>query len=161
MVFFYRSGRTSLPEEFRISTFWQGSIPVMKSPVCLLAVVLCACVTGCSEPAGTVAVEGQSNRDSTEPGAKRKFDFKPRGSAVTPNNSVREIAFPQFTDVAADVGIHHVFDNGASPKALMVESTGGGCGWGDFDRDGRIDLYLTQGGQPCPGPADAFVPDSL
>ncbi len=133
----------------------------MKSPPCLIAVLLCAFVTGCTEPVGTAAGEGQSNKVSPELGATRKFDFKPRGAAVAPDNPVREIAFPQFTDVAADVGIHHVFDNGASPKALMVESTGGGCGWGDFDRDGRIDLYLTQGGQPCPGPADSFVPDSL
>jgi len=30
----------------------------------------------------------------------------------------------------------------------MVESTGGGCGWLDYDRDGLLDLFLTQGGQP-------------
>lgn len=29
---------------------------------------------------------------------------------------------------------------------LMVQPTGGGCGWIDFDRDGRWDLYLNQAG---------------
>lgn len=31
----------------------------------------------------------------------------------------------------------------------MVEATGGGAGWLDYDRDGRLDLYLCQGGDPA------------
>ena len=31
----------------------------------------------------------------------------------------------------------------------MVEALGGGAGWLDFDRDGRPDLYLNQGGDPA------------
>lgn len=78
-----------------------------------------------------------------------RFNFTParsKGSDTSP--AAATLDFPRFTDVAGEVGIHHVYDNGASPKALMVESTGGGCAWFDYDRDGRIDLFLTQGGVP-------------
>ena len=62
--------------------------------------------------------------------------------------SAVDVAFPKFEDAARTLGIDYAYDNGASPKALMVESTGGGCGWIDFDQDGWLDLYLPQGGQP-------------
>lgn len=52
-------------------------------------------------------------------------------------------------DVAQDVGLSHIYLSGTSGKLLMVESTGGGVGWIDFDRDGLWDLYLTQGGDPA------------
>jgi hypothetical protein len=55
-----------------------------------------------------------------------------------------------FEDVAASVGLLHTYQNGAAGKALMVETTGGGCGWIDYDRDGRWDLYLNQGGDTDP-----------
>lgn len=56
---------------------------------------------------------------------------------------------PHFTDVHAEQGVEFVYRNGAIGKALMVESTGGGAGWLDYDRDGEWDLYLVQGGNPA------------
>ena len=35
----------------------------------------------------------------------------------------------------------------------MVEASGGGAGWLDFDGDGLLDLYLCQGGNPASGHA--------
>lgn len=61
--------------------------------------------------------------------------------ATSRNNTV-------FTE-AQDAGIDFTYLNGASGKALMVESTGGGCAWLDYDRDGWPDLYLGQGGDPA------------
>lgn len=65
----------------------------------------------------------------------------------------------RLTDIAPDVGIDFIYDNGARGQLLMVESIGGGVAWLDFDLDSRLDLYLTQGGDaaaPEPGtrPAD-------
>jgi hypothetical protein len=50
--------------------------------------------------------------------------------------------------VEAETGLLFVYDNGASPKRLMVEATGGGAGWLDADNDGWPDLWLVQGGSP-------------
>jgi hypothetical protein len=54
----------------------------------------------------------------------------------------------RLTEVA-DSGIEFVYENGARGQSLMVEATGGGCGWFDYDLDGWPDLYLGQGGNPA------------
>ena len=46
-------------------------------------------------------------------------------------------------------GIHFRYENGARGQSLMVEATGGGAGWLDYDLDGQPDLYLVQGGNPA------------
>lgn len=58
------------------------------------------------------------------------------------------VAAPHFRDVHEEVGVDFTYDTGANGRALMVESTGGGAGWLDYDRDGACDLYLVQGGNP-------------
>lgn len=55
---------------------------------------------------------------------------------------------PVFSDVAAASGLNHVYKTGDDHLLLMIQPTGGGCGWLDFDRDGLWDLYLNQGGDP-------------
>ncbi len=57
-----------------------------------------------------------------------------------------------------DSGIDFTYENGARGQALMVEATGGGCGWLDYDSDGQPDLYLGQGGNPA-APASAEQPN--
>lgn len=55
---------------------------------------------------------------------------------------------PRFADVHEQVGIHFTYQNGTTGKALMVEATGGGAGWLDYDRDGNWDLFAVQAGNP-------------
>lgn len=62
------------------------------------------------------------------------------------------VASPSFTDVAAEWGLEFRYETGAIGKALMTESTGGGGGWVDFDRDSWPDLLLIQGGDPLSSP---------
>lgn len=121
-------------------------------PVALLAGVLLGCST---EETPTPTSRAPSVRADPEP-PRRSFDFvpiEPRGDGRSDASST-SVRAPQFRDVAAELGINHQYDNGASPKALMVESTGGGCGWLDLDHDGRLDLYLSQGGRPDVPPAE-------
>ncbi|GAA5506602.1 CRTAC1 family protein [Novipirellula caenicola] len=54
-----------------------------------------------------------------------------------------------FTDVAKPLGLNFVYQNGEAGESLMVEAVGGGVGVLDFDRDGRPDLFFSQGGDPA------------
>lgn len=59
------------------------------------------------------------------------------------------------------MGVHFTYTNGASGRALMVEATGAGGGWLDFDGDGLLDLYLCQGGDPAAEIEEGQPADSL
>lgn len=54
-----------------------------------------------------------------------------------------------FASVAGEHGLDFIYENGGHGQLLMVESLGGGAGWVDFDRDGLLDVYLCQGGDPA------------
>lgn len=66
--------------------------------------------------------------------------------------AARPVGVPQFIDRRLEWDLNFQYDTGASGKALMVESTGGGGGWIDYDRDGWPDLFLVQGGDPLATP---------
>jgi hypothetical protein len=51
-------------------------------------------------------------------------------------------------------GIHWTHINGRSPEYYLPESTGGGCGFIDYDNDGWLDIYLVNSGK-----SDFFTPD--
>ncbi len=73
----------------------------------------------------------------------------------------RLTTFPEFREVAEDLGIAFTYVNGASGRVLMVEATGGGAGWLDYDGDGLLDLYLCQGGNPATEDRNGEPPDQL
>lgn len=52
----------------------------------------------------------------------------------------------RFRDVAMEMGVDFSYQTGAKGQLLFHEPFGGGHGWLDYDLDGRIDLYLVQGG---------------
>ncbi|GIW98508.1 MAG: hypothetical protein KatS3mg111_1841 [Pirellulaceae bacterium] len=54
----------------------------------------------------------------------------------------------RFQQAESELGIFHVYQNGAQGRALLVETIGGGCGWLDMDNDGYFDLLVNQGGDP-------------
>lgn len=59
------------------------------------------------------------------------------------------------------MGINFQYDNGTSAAQLMVEATGGGAGWLDYDGDGWCDLWLVQAGSPLPGQQNSNPSDAL
>ncbi len=74
---------------------------------------------------------------------------------------VRLTTFPRFEDVAESLGVQFSYSNGAAGRVLMVEATGGGAAWLDYDRDGLLDLYLCQGGNPATEARDTEPLDQL
>ncbi len=55
-------------------------------------------------------------------------------------------AAPRFVEVAADAGLDFEHVNGMAGELWLAEIMGAGVGVLDFDGDGRMDLWLVQGG---------------
>lgn len=52
---------------------------------------------------------------------------------------------PQFVDVTDDAGITFVHSMGDEQLSNLVESTGGGAAFVDYDQDGLLDIYVANG----------------
>lgn len=51
-----------------------------------------------------------------------------------------------FTDVTEKMGIHWRHVNGATPEKYLIETMGGGAAFLDYNRDGRLDIFLVNSG---------------
>ncbi|GIW94119.1 MAG: RNA-binding protein [Pirellulaceae bacterium] len=115
--------------------------------VLLLALVVLGCRDAAPKP-------------DAEPGsAGSLFHVDVELPADTESNP--ELSPTLFEDVAPVWGLDFTYDNGAQGELLMVEATGGGAGWLDYDGDGRWDVYFCQGGDAGRGPDDQQPVDRL
>jgi len=51
----------------------------------------------------------------------------------------------RFTDVSAESGVDMIYEGGPSPERHMTEQNGGGIALFDYDGDGVLDLFLSNG----------------
>lgn len=86
----------------------------------------------------------ESSRDSrsAEKNILIQNDYDPSSNAES-NRFVDGIA---FEDLAAKSGLKFTYDNGESSVKHMPEMNGGGVALLDYDGDGLLDVYFTQGG---------------
>jgi hypothetical protein len=75
----------------------------------------------------------------------------PSSSANTlPQNSIKELAAPQvpaleFEDATDASGIDYVHSFGSAQLGSLLEGTGAGCVWFDYNNSGRESLYVVNG----------------
>ncbi len=119
-----------------------------------IVATLCLFSIGCPLSEPRINPTAQSNKSASNPGKKLTESApgqelpSPLRSVPTINRSPDPVSLPFFREIAIDVGIDFTYQNGESGKGLMVEPMGGGVGWLDYDRDGLLDVYVTQGGDP-------------
>jgi hypothetical protein len=68
----------------------------------------------------------------------------PAKSGPHPPPAARQGA-PLFTDIAAAVGVTFRHEVGGSSPLTILQTAGAGCAMLDYDRDGRLDLFLVNG----------------
>ncbi len=69
------------------------------------------------------------------------------GAASTPGPAATATAPFRLADVAKSRGVDFVHTHGSRFPLTIVETMGGGCGFLDYDRDGRLDVLLVNSGQ--------------
>lgn len=122
----------------------------------LLLLMALPFIPACSEtPESNSSLDNKTSSVTTTNSSRSPqfADFSSLDSEEKHENASLE--FTTFTETTTECGIDFTYDNGASPQVLMVETTGGGCGWIDFDLDGYSDLYFVQGGNPTASSTDA------
>jgi hypothetical protein len=98
-----------------------------------------------------LAISGASCRESDvdQPASQSSpFVFPEETGEVGAATSGSQAPLPafSFTEAGQTSGLSHTYHNGEQGKSIMVETLGGGAGWLDYDRDGRWDIYMNQGG---------------
>ncbi|MEZ6121541.1 MAG: VCBS repeat-containing protein [Planctomycetaceae bacterium] len=120
----------------------------MESPILPIVVAfILVSIAGCRETSVEPEAfsEHPDSRSSAFPLVELNTDDVPDSLSVT-------VRSPQFEDQHETLGIQFIYDNGSDGRALMVQSTGGGGGWLDVDRDSWPDLFFVQGGNPTQTP---------
>ena len=79
--------------------------------------------------------------------------------AIVPGAFVVSAPAVQFTDATQAAGIAFEHRNSATPSKYLLETMGGGVALFDYDNDGRLDVFLTNGAKLDEARAEGKSPD--
>ena len=112
--------------------------------------------------------DGNVASPNDPPSAPSPFRIRPSKKSLNRRQNQRSEAMrgealtrTRFRDVHEEAGLQHVYLNGERGRCLLMETTGAGAGWLDFDADGHWDLYLNQGGDATVDADDTQPQDAL
>jgi enediyne biosynthesis protein E4 len=84
--------------------------------------------------------------DPAHPLVKDALRALERRSAVTTQPAIGETRpAPRFADIAVDAGVDFTLRNSPTPEKHQIETMPGGVAVLDYDQDGLIDIYFTNG----------------
>lgn len=116
---------------------------------CILLVLV---LTSCSQPTAPVTSSAPKKETGEAPLVL---------SGLRSVQKERPPVLPQFVDVAESSGIQFRFFSDIVPERYFLpEIMGGGAAWLDFDGDGLLDVFFTNGCELLPRP-DAAVADHV
>lgn len=97
--------------------------------------LMCGCAPG-------PAIQSETAPSSSPPAATAPAPSEP----VRPTAVAEPVESPiRFTDVSAESGVDFVYRGGPSAERHMTEQNGGGIALFDYDGDGILDLFLSNG----------------
>lgn len=115
----------------------------------LFAIFLSSCTGTTDSEKSSVEQNDSPASNGSSPASKTSDSaIKPleRLESATQPPTIEEQPGIRFRDVANEMGVDFSYQTGAKGQMLFHEPFGGGHGWLDYDLDGRVDLYLVQGG---------------
>src|SRR5947209_10851569 len=108
--------------------------------VCALSALAGAAAWFYPQHSGPAAAPAPAD-EAAVPEADSSFIPHPSSSSQTLPPGVRI----RFTDVTAAAGIRFEHVDGRTDMEYLMDSTGSGAAWIDYDQDGLPDLFLVQG----------------
>jgi hypothetical protein len=82
---------------------------------------------------------------SYEPARRLLAQIRADGIAKNPSGSAHAAAAIRFRNVAAAAGLHFTLENHSTPEKRLIETMTGGVAAFDYNNDGRIDIFFTNG----------------
>ena len=122
-----------------------GPHPVRRQVVA--PVVLVSLLLGCGpSPTGNVEDAAAGSANTAESASRDPANDQSSTDDVAAG--APGIAAARFENIVEATGVRFTYHNGEEAERFTIlESLGGGVGWFDFDRDGRVDLIAPGGGE--------------